>query len=101
MELTEAVYEHEDAVSHTDPMYEDDVLRFTLRAAAEARARLNAKYPKRPRMGYLEFEHNKTFFATISDGTGEAKERREVKPLNINLPKLPDNVDPIELVAFC
>ena len=36
MELTDPVLEHEDAVSHTDSMYEEDVLRFALRAAAEA-----------------------------------------------------------------
>ena len=53
-------------------MYEDDVLRFALRAAAEAKARLTAKYPKRPRMGYLDFDQDRTIYQTIRDGSGEA-----------------------------
>ena len=54
-----------------DNMYEDDVLRFALRAAAEAKARLTAKYPKRPRMGYLDFDQDRTIYQTIRDGSGE------------------------------
>ena len=96
MELTEPVYDHEDAVSHTDSMFEDDVLRFTLRAAAEARARLANKYEKRPRMGYLEYDQKKTYFSTIKDGNGENDTRYEVKPLHIDLPELDENISPIE-----
>jgi len=97
MELTEPVYDHEDAVSLTDPMFEDDVLRFTLRGAAEARVRLATKYEKRPRMGFLEYEQKKTYFSTIKDGSGEDEIRYEVKPLNINLTKINKNIiSPIE-----
>ena len=33
-----------------------DILKESLRAAAEAKARLQAKYPKAPRVGYLTFQ---------------------------------------------
>ena len=93
MELTDPVLEHEDAVSHTDSMYEEDVLRFALRAAAEARARLTAKYPKRPRIGYLEFKENKTFYQTINDGSGIENIKHEVKPLDLP-PSDQNDIDP-------
>ena len=78
MELTDPTLDHEEAVSHTDAMYEDDVLRFALRAAAEAKARLTAKYPSRPRMGYLSFQDEKTLYQTISDGSGQPLSQIEV-----------------------
>ena len=93
MELTDPVLEHEDAVSHTDSMYEEDVLRFALRAAAEARARLTAKYPKRPRIGYLEFKENKTYYQTINDGSGIENIKHEVKSLDLP-PSDQNDIDP-------
>ena len=91
-------------------MYEDDVLRFALRAAAEAKARLTAKYPKRPRMGwdcfpspnfiticsYLEFDKNRTIYQTIADGSGEEPSKIEVNRLTIDLDEKAANIDPIE-----
>ena len=82
MELTEPYLENLDSASHTDPIGPDDVLKISLRAAAEARERLQAKYPKPCRMGYLTFDNSSTTYNTIKDGSGN-QFSTEIYPLKI------------------